>query len=65
VWRDYTFTFTTTVSGDGSTSVELFLVNDLSESTVVVGSGDRPCAELVAGWTCFDDIGIFAVDDVG
>ncbi|MGH9184266.1 MAG: glycoside hydrolase family 16 protein, partial [Acidimicrobiales bacterium] len=63
VWRDYTFTFTTLASGNGSTSVVLYLVDDLGGGAIAPSA--RPCSIYAAGESCFDDIGIFRLSDVG
>jgi hypothetical protein len=62
VWRDYSLTFTTNASGNGSTSVALYLVDDDLGS--VNGPSSLPCAVFAAGETCFDDIGVFKSSDV-
>ena len=64
VWRDYTFTFTTAASGEGSDSVVLFL-KDADMTGAAVPASIRPCAIYAAGESCFDDIGVFRVSDVG
>lgn len=74
VWRDYELRFTTGASGEGSTSVALFVADaNMADSTgdgVVnaldaVPASSRYCAIYTAGETCLDDIGIFEVSDVG
>ncbi|HMG43444.1 MAG TPA: glycoside hydrolase family 16 protein [Acidimicrobiales bacterium] len=64
VWRDYTFTFTTAASGEGSTSVVLFM-KDADLAGAAVPGSTWPCAQYMAGETCFDDVGVFEVADVG
>jgi hypothetical protein len=63
VWRDYEFTFTTNASGDGSTSVALFVV-DADTSGGAVAPSSRPCAQFATGESCLDDLGVFKSTDV-
>ncbi|HEY8544456.1 MAG TPA: family 16 glycosylhydrolase [Acidimicrobiales bacterium] len=64
VWRDYTFTFRTTAGGEGSTSVVLLIQDDNMTGPAEPATA-RACAVFAAGETCYDDIGIFKVADVG
>ena len=74
VWRDYELRFTTAASGQGSTSVFLFVLDanmadrngdGLVNAADAVPASSRYCAIYSAGETCLDDIGIFKVSDVG
>lgn len=64
VWRDHTFTFTTTESGPGSDSVELMILDDNMTGPAEDGT-PRACAVFAAGESCYDDIGVFELADVG
>ena len=59
VWRDYELTFTTNATGNGSTSVMLYLVD-----TTASGESTWECAIFATSETCFDDIGVFKASDV-
>jgi len=73
VWRDYELTFTTTASGNGSTSVVLYVIDadtgnrnddDVVDEDDAVPASDRSCAIYAAGESCLDDIGIFETADL-
>jgi beta-glucanase (GH16 family) len=64
VWRDYTFTFRTADTGPGSDSVVLLIADDNMTGPAEDGT-PRACSVFAAGESCYDDIGVFEVADVG
>jgi hypothetical protein len=62
VWRDYSIAFRTNASGDGSTSVALFIGH--TGPAFVLPVTYRPCALFHPGEACFDDVGLCKASDV-
>lgn len=73
VWRDYELTFSTTASGNGSTSVVLYVVDadtgdrngdGVTNGLDAVPASSRYCAVYAAGESCLDDVGVFESADL-